>query len=62
MRRILYLPKDNVAAVNEKVEARVDDDEKVVDGDHVARPVRKVYKGVHVSVFCILRQSLSNGN
>ena len=39
------VPKDNVAAVDEKVEARVDDDEKMVDGDHVARPIRKVYKG-----------------
>ena len=49
MRAIRHLPKDNVAAVDEKVEAGVDDDEEVVDGDHVARPVRKVCKGVEAS-------------
>ena len=43
-RAIWHSPKDNVAAVDEKVEARVDDDEEVVDGDHVARPVGKVCK------------------
>ena len=42
MRTIRHSPKDNVAAVDEKVEARVDDDEQVVDGDHVARPVGKI--------------------
>ena len=44
MRAIWHSPKDNVAAVDEEVEARVDDDEEVVDGDHVARPVGKVCK------------------
>ena len=41
-RAIWHLPKDNVAAVDEKVDAGVDDDEEVVDGDHVARPVGEV--------------------
>ena len=46
---MLCLPEDNVAAVDDEVEAGVDDDEEVVDGDHVARPVRKVCKGVEAS-------------
>ena len=57
-RNILYLPKDNVAAVDEKVDARVDDDEKVVDGDHVARPVRKVCKGVGITIIWFFNSSI----
>ena len=54
----MYLPKDNVAAVDEKVDARVDDDEKVVDGDHVARPVRKVCKGVGITIIWFFNSSI----
>ena len=55
------VPKDNVAAVDEKVDARVDDDEKVVDGDDVASPVRKVCKrGCYVQIMILCVSDRSN--